>query len=89
MLEVEIRLATEEDVPLILRFIKELAAYERLSHEVTATEEDLRGSLFGEFRVAETLLAYLGDEAGRFCAVLSTTSRPFWESPASTWKTST
>ncbi len=66
MPEVEIRLATEEDAPLILRFIKELAEYERLSHEVTATEETLRGSLFGEFRVAETLLAYLGDEPAGF-----------------------
>ena len=66
MPEVEIRLATEEDVPLILRFIKKLAEYERLSHEVTATEEGLRKSLFGEFRVAETLLAYLGDEPAGF-----------------------
>ena len=66
MPEVEIRLATEEDVPLILRFIKELAEYEKLSHEVTVTEEDLRGSLFGEFRVAETLLAYLGDKPAGF-----------------------
>ncbi|MGB3634066.1 MAG: GNAT family N-acetyltransferase [Rubrobacteraceae bacterium] len=66
MPEVEIRLATEEDVPLILRFIKQLAEYERLSHEVVATEESLRDSLFGEFRVAETLLAYLGDEPAGF-----------------------
>ena len=66
MPEVEIRLATEEDVPLILRFIKELAEYERLSHEVTATEEGLRKSLFGEFRMAEALLAYLGDEPAGF-----------------------
>ena len=50
----------------MLRFIKELAGYERLSHEVVATEEDLRNSLFGEFRVAEALLAYLGDEPAGF-----------------------
>ena len=66
MPEVEIRLATEDDVSLLLRFIKELAGYERLSHEVVATEEDLRNSLFGEFRVAEALLAYLGDEPAGF-----------------------
>ncbi len=66
MPEVEIRLATEEHVPLILRFIKELAEYEHLSHEVVATEEALRDSLFGEFRVPETLLAYLGDEPAGF-----------------------
>ncbi len=66
MPELEIRPATEEDVPLLLRFIKELAEYENLSHEVSATEEVLRESLFGERRVAESLLAYLGDEPAGF-----------------------
>lgn len=51
-----IRPATEADVPLILSLIKELAAYERLSHEVTATEALLRESLFGKRRVAEVLI---------------------------------
>ena len=37
-----IRTAVAEDVPVILRFIKKLARYERLSHEVIATEESLR-----------------------------------------------
>jgi GNAT superfamily N-acetyltransferase len=64
--EVEIRVATEDDVPLILSLIRELAIYERLSHEVVATEETLRDSLFGERRVAETLLAYLGDDPAGF-----------------------
>jgi len=36
-----------EDVPLILTFIRELADYERLSHEVLATEGSLREWLFG------------------------------------------
>jgi N-acetylglutamate synthase-like GNAT family acetyltransferase len=48
MPEVEIRVATEDDVPLILSLVKELAEYERLSHQVVATEEVLRDSLFGE-----------------------------------------
>jgi GNAT superfamily N-acetyltransferase len=64
--EVEIRVATEDDVPLILALITELAEYERLSHEVVATEETLRHSLFGERRLAETLLAYLGDDLAGF-----------------------
>jgi GNAT superfamily N-acetyltransferase len=65
MPELEIRGATEDDVPLILSLIKELAEYERLSHEVHATEELLRNSLFGEQKVAEALLGYLeGDPAG-------------------------
>jgi GNAT superfamily N-acetyltransferase len=66
MPELEIRAATEDDVPLILSLIKELAEYERLSHEVVATEEALRDSLFGERRVAEALLGYLEDDPAGF-----------------------
>jgi GNAT superfamily N-acetyltransferase len=50
--------ATEVDVPLILQMIKGLADYERLSHEVVATEESLRASLFGARPAAEVILAY-------------------------------
>ena len=65
MPEVEIRTATEADVPLILSLIKELAEYERLAHEVSATEDLLRESLFGERQGAEALLGYHeGDPAG-------------------------
>jgi GNAT superfamily N-acetyltransferase len=53
----EIRPATEDDVPIILSLIRELAEYERLSHEVVATEDLLRESLFGERRGAEVLIA--------------------------------
>jgi GNAT superfamily N-acetyltransferase len=61
----EIRPATEDDVPLILSLIRELAEYERLSHEVVATEDMLRESLFGEWRAAEVLIAgYEGALAG-------------------------
>ena len=42
----EIRPAAIADVPLILSFIKKLAEYERLAHEVVATEESLRETLF-------------------------------------------
>ena len=66
MPELEIRAATEDDVPLILSLIKTLAGYERLSHEAVATEETLRASLFGERQVAETLLAHLGDDPAGF-----------------------
>ena len=52
-----IREAVEEDVPLILRFIEKLAHYERLSDEVSATEELLRKNLFGQRKVAEVILA--------------------------------
>ena len=57
----KIRFAVEEDVPLILDFIKELAEYEKLSHEVVATEDILRESLF-ERKMAEVII---GDYEGK------------------------
>jgi len=45
---VKVRVATLADAPLILSFIRELAEYERLLHEVEMTEADVRRDLFGE-----------------------------------------
>ena len=56
----EIRPARVEDVPLILELIRDLATYERAPKEVTATEKQLVGVLFGEKPVAEVLLAFEG-----------------------------
>ena len=53
-----IREAIVEDAPLILSFIKGLGEYEKLSHEVVATEVLLRENLFGENPVAEVILGY-------------------------------
>jgi len=58
--------ATESDVPVLLFFIRKLAEYEKLSDQVSATEEHVRKALFGEGRVAEALLAYLGSEPAAF-----------------------
>lgn len=55
----EIKLATVSDVPLILSFIKELAEYEKLPHEVVATEESLKETLFGDHAHAEVIIGYL------------------------------
>ncbi|CAO3627978.1 unnamed protein product [Mucor fragilis] len=55
---VDIRPATPNDVPTILGFIKKLAEYEKLLHEVVATEEILAENLFGERRYAEVIIAY-------------------------------
>ena len=52
-----IREATEADVPLILQFIRDLAEYEHLAERVTATEEMIRRTLFGNPRFAEVLIA--------------------------------
>jgi len=54
----QIQAATKADVPVILSFIKKLADYERLSHEVVATEEILQETLFGRRRTAEVALGY-------------------------------
>jgi GNAT superfamily N-acetyltransferase len=55
----EIKPATVKDVPLILSLIKELADYEKLSHEVIATEEKLQTALFGDYPYAEIIIGYL------------------------------
>lgn len=49
--------ATAADVPTILHLIRALADYEKLSHEVVATEDSLRAALFGERPGAECLIA--------------------------------
>ncbi|WP_417623327.1 GNAT family N-acetyltransferase [Paremcibacter congregatus] len=51
-----IRSAMPEDTGLVLSFIKDLADYEKLLHEVTATEDDLRQSLFGNHPVAHVVI---------------------------------
>ena len=48
-------------MPVILSFIRQLAEYERLSHEAVMTEEILRESLFGPRPYAEVLLGYADD----------------------------
>ena len=58
--------ATERDVPLILRLIKDLAEYERMSSDVVATEQGLRESLFGARPAAEVIIAYAGDTPAGF-----------------------
>jgi len=60
-----IREAARSDVPLILTLIRELADYERLAHEVVATDEGLAASLFGREPRAEVLIAEIdGAPAG-------------------------
>jgi GNAT superfamily N-acetyltransferase len=59
---VRIRAAGADDLPLLLGLIRELAEYEKLAHEVVATEELLREGLFGERAPAEAAIAE--DDAG-------------------------
>lgn len=53
--KVKIRMAEKRDVPVILRFIHALAAYEMLEDQVVATKELLEEWLF-EKRTAEALI---------------------------------
>jgi GNAT superfamily N-acetyltransferase len=63
--DVVIRPAGIDDVPLILRFIRELAAYEKAEQEVVATEASLRASLFGNDARAHALVCQVaGVDAG-------------------------
>jgi GNAT superfamily N-acetyltransferase len=54
--------ATENDVPVILSFIRKLAEYEKMSHLVVSTEESIHEHVFGTNPVAEVLLAYVDSE---------------------------
>ncbi|HXY96255.1 MAG TPA: GNAT family N-acetyltransferase [Steroidobacteraceae bacterium] len=57
-----VRRAAPPDVPVILAFIRELAVYEHLEHEVVATGADVHAALFGARTYAEVALACLDGE---------------------------
>jgi GNAT superfamily N-acetyltransferase len=59
---ITIRPAAVGDVAIILQFVRELAHYERLEHQVVATEEMLREALFGSRPYAEVVFACLNGE---------------------------
>jgi GNAT superfamily N-acetyltransferase len=56
---ISIRPAGPPDIPLVLEFIRDLAAYERLEHEMEATTADIAVALFGPHPYAEVVLACL------------------------------
>lgn len=57
------RKASRDDIPLILSFIKDLAEYEKLSHEVEATEEKLEATLFEQPLAGEVIFgSVMGEE---------------------------
>ena len=57
--DIRIRAALSQDLPQVLAFIRELAVYERLEHQVVATEADLVTALFGPRPYAEVVFACL------------------------------
>jgi GNAT superfamily N-acetyltransferase len=63
--DIRIRLATADDAGLLLRFIRELAIFERAPDAVVATEADLVRHGFGPQPQFEAILAFLdGEPAG-------------------------
>ena len=64
--DLALRIAEPRDVSLILKLIKELAEFEHLTHEVSATEAALQQHLFGPRPYSEVLLAFVGDEPAGF-----------------------
>jgi GNAT superfamily N-acetyltransferase len=62
--EFQIRSARETDVKLILQFITELGAYEKLSHAVVATEEKLMNTLFRQHMAEVVIGEYKGEPVG-------------------------
>ncbi len=80
---VDVRAATRADVPVIHRFIVELAIYEREPNAVRGTEEMLERALFGPSPSAEALIAEVGGEPAGFaifCGSFST-----WEALPGIW----
>ncbi|MEU8798735.1 GNAT family N-acetyltransferase [Spirillospora sp. NPDC048819] len=71
-----IRFATPDDVPAILRLIRDLAEYERALHEVKATEAQLHKSLFGD---DPKVFAHVAEHDGRVVGV------SLWFLTFSTW----
>src|ERR1017187_8051493 len=66
--------ATERDISLILEMIRALAEYEKLAHQVIATEERLRETLFGPKSAADVVLAFDESECAGFAVFFPTYS---------------
>lgn len=71
---IHIRPATIVDAELIYALICELADYEKLRHEVVATIESSRESIFGAGSCTEVLIAELDGEAVGFAIYFATYS---------------
>lgn len=64
-MSLEVRAAQSGEEGLVLSFIRKLADYEKLSHEVVASEADIAAALFGaQARCACDLAFWNGEAAG-------------------------
>jgi len=72
--QVDIRLATRADVPLLHGLIRQLAVYEKLEHTMVSTEADVADGLFGARPAAEALVASQGGTPVGFALFFTTYS---------------
>lgn len=72
--ELVIRFAQEGDIGAILTLIRELAEYEKLTHEVVATEDSIRQALFGVSPAAGALVAEREGETAGYAVFFTTFS---------------
>ncbi|HEY1791406.1 MAG TPA: GNAT family N-acetyltransferase [Opitutaceae bacterium] len=75
-MKIDIRAASPGDIPVLLALIKKLAEFEKLAHQVEATPERLRATLFPErgAPAAEFLLARADGEPVGYAALFPTYS---------------
>lgn len=66
MEKLQIEFATSKDAHTVLEFIKKLAEYEKLSNQVSATEESLNNTLFANNSNAEALIGYFENQPVTF-----------------------
>jgi GNAT superfamily N-acetyltransferase len=57
--DISIRAVREDEADLVMQFIRELAEYERLAHEVSATPADIHAALFGPRPYVEAIIGSL------------------------------
>jgi GNAT superfamily N-acetyltransferase len=62
MKDLKIRKAIKDDASLILKFITELAIYEKAEHEVKTSEADIEKSIFNENSTVEALICEFNNE---------------------------
>ena len=74
MQDIKVQFANESDLSCIKKFILDLAEYEKLSHTVKLTDENLRENLFGKHKFAECLIASIQEEAVGFALFFPTFS---------------
>jgi GNAT superfamily N-acetyltransferase len=61
-MDIQIRKSTPDEVPAIVRLMREFAEYEKLGHYCEITEERLSDVMFGENAFVEGLVAFHDDE---------------------------